>query len=64
MKENKIGIMNTYIIILTNGTKISIKAHDFEKNDTRIRFIDDEGYFVAIFMNNNIAGIYLKNYEA
>jgi len=53
--------MNTYIIVLINGTQISINAHDFEKNDTRIRFIDNRGYIIAIFMNNNIAGFYLKD---
>lgn len=55
--------MDTYIIVLTNGTQISIKAYDFEKNDTRIRFKDNRGYIIAVFMSNNIAGIYLKDYE-
>lgn len=56
--------MNTYVIVLKNGTQINIKADDFEKNTETICFIDlTEELNVAIFMNDNIAGYYLKEYE-
>ena len=30
--------MNTFVIVLINGEQITIKADDFEKNDTIIGF--------------------------
>lgn len=58
--------MNTYIIVLINGEQITIKADDFERNDTRTCFKANKGndafLRVAIFMNNNIAGFYNKEY--
>lgn len=57
--------MNTFIIVLTNGTQISIKADDFKKNTEQIRFMDlTKDQNIAIFINDNIAGFYLKQYEA
>lgn len=68
MNIGRINNMNTYVIVLKNGEQITIKANDFEKNDTRVCFkVDKENdviYRVAIFMNNNIAGFYIKEYEA
>ena len=59
--------MNTYVVVLVNGEQITIKADDFEKNDTRVCFKvnkeNDVIYRVAIFMNNNIAGFYNKECE-
>ena len=56
--------MNTYVIVLKNGEKISVQANGYEKNDQRVLFQTDEGVWVGIFMNNNIAGFYRKDYEA
>lgn len=56
--------MNTYVIILNNSKQVAIQADGFEKNDQRVIFQTDKGLWVGIFMNNNIAGFYRKEYEA
>lgn len=68
--------MNTYIVVLNNGERISIDADNFEQNNTRILFKVSNSrkilfFFtitttmtVAVFTNNNIAGFYQKGYEA
>ena len=55
--------MNTYVIVLNNGRQVTIQADGFEKNDERVLFRTDTGIWVGIFMNNNIAGFYRKDYE-
>ena len=57
--------MNTYVVVLTNGKQITIKANDFDRNDIRTCFKVDKGdefWRVATFINNNIAGFYMKEY--
>lgn len=55
--------MNTYIVVLNNGEQVAIWADGYEKNDQRVLFYTDKGVWVGIFMNNNIAGFYRKDYE-
>lgn len=57
--------MNTYVIVLNNGAQINIKADDFERSAETICFIDfTRDLTMAIFRNDGIAGLYLKQYEA
>jgi hypothetical protein len=56
--------MNTYVIVLNNGKQVIIQADGYEKNDQRVLFQTNKGVWVGIFMNDNIAGFYRKDYEA
>ena len=56
--------MKTYVIVLNNGKQVTIQADGYEKNDQRVLFRTNEDVWVGIFMNNNIAGFYRKDYEA
>lgn len=55
--------MNTYVIVLKNGKQVAIQADCYEKNDQRVLFYTNKGVWVGIFMNDNIAGFYRKDYE-